>query len=359
MGEFDLIARYFTRPVKRAALGVGDDCALLAPTPGMQLAVSSDMLVEGPALPVDRRPRAPGPQGAGGEPQRPGPRAARSRWPSRSPWRCRRRTMPGWPASRAVCSRSRTNTNANSSAATPRAGRSTSASRCSAKYPGAPRCCVRVRRLVTTSGSAARWATHGWRWRRFAARCRCRHPSLNWRAFAWKCPRHAWHSGLALRGIATAAIDVSDGLLGDLGHILSASQVGARIDADAAVDLIAVRRLPAQAASRGLTSDQLRTCALSGGDDYELAFTAPASAREAVEAGRPRQPHARRAPGHRRADEGVAHRGRQRRGAGPALRQLRSLRLIGRAARQKSRPQSKCAKHARIRPPVARAPPFS
>ena len=47
MGEFDLIARYFTRPVRRAALGVGDDCALLAPAPGMQLAVSSDMLVQG------------------------------------------------------------------------------------------------------------------------------------------------------------------------------------------------------------------------------------------------------------------------------------------------------------------------
>src|SRR3984885_2625427 len=46
-GEFDLIARYFTRPVKRSPLGVGDDCALLAPAPGMQLAVSSDMLVEG------------------------------------------------------------------------------------------------------------------------------------------------------------------------------------------------------------------------------------------------------------------------------------------------------------------------
>ena len=49
MGEFDLIARYFTRPVRRAALGVGDDCALLAPAPGMQLAVSSDMLVQGRA----------------------------------------------------------------------------------------------------------------------------------------------------------------------------------------------------------------------------------------------------------------------------------------------------------------------
>src|SRR6478735_5508341 len=47
MGEFDLIAHYFTRPAARAALGVGDDCALLQPAPGTQLAISSDMLVEG------------------------------------------------------------------------------------------------------------------------------------------------------------------------------------------------------------------------------------------------------------------------------------------------------------------------
>ena len=47
LGEFDLIQKYFTRAVQRAALGVGDDCALFMPAPGMQLAVSSDMLVEG------------------------------------------------------------------------------------------------------------------------------------------------------------------------------------------------------------------------------------------------------------------------------------------------------------------------
>ena len=50
MTEFDLIARYFTRSPKhasRSVLGVGDDCALINPTPGMQLAISSDMLVEG------------------------------------------------------------------------------------------------------------------------------------------------------------------------------------------------------------------------------------------------------------------------------------------------------------------------
>src|SRR4051812_39496630 len=50
LSEFDLIARYFTRPPRpgsRTALGVGDDCALMTPAAGMQLAISSDMLVEG------------------------------------------------------------------------------------------------------------------------------------------------------------------------------------------------------------------------------------------------------------------------------------------------------------------------
>jgi thiamine-monophosphate kinase len=66
--------------------------------------------------------------------------------------------------------------------------------------------------------------------------------------------------GLALRGIASAAIDVSDGLLADLGHILERSAVGARLR---------VADLPAA----GLVRD----CWLSGGDDYELVFTAPAA----------------------------------------------------------------------------------
>ena len=57
MGEFDLIRRYFQRPARRSPLGVGDDCALLAPAPGMQLAVSSDMLVEGRHFFADVKPQ--------------------------------------------------------------------------------------------------------------------------------------------------------------------------------------------------------------------------------------------------------------------------------------------------------------
>ena len=73
--------------------------------------------------------------------------------------------------------------------------------------------------------------------------------------------------GLALRGIASAAIDVSDGLVQDLGHILERSRVGARLDVD---------RLPlSPALIASLNRDAAIVTALAGGDDYELCFTVP------------------------------------------------------------------------------------
>jgi thiamine-monophosphate kinase len=80
--------------------------------------------------------------------------------------------------------------------------------------------------------------------------------------------------GAALRGIANAAIDVSDGLLADLGHVLRRSGVGAEIDAAAATRLLA---------AQGLDEHRAQDLVFAGGDDYELAFTAPASQRGAVE----------------------------------------------------------------------------
>jgi thiamine-monophosphate kinase len=79
--------------------------------------------------------------------------------------------------------------------------------------------------------------------------------------------------GMALRGIAHAAIDVSDGLLGDLGHLLSRSQLGAEIDAAS---------LPAGSALSQQPADQQTDYMLNGGDDYELCFTAPPEQRDAV-----------------------------------------------------------------------------
>ncbi len=83
--------------------------------------------------------------------------------------------------------------------------------------------------------------------------------------------------GLALRGVATSAIDLSDGLAGDIGHILRASGVGAALDNEA---------LAAMGRRIGATEDDGTEAAtqhvLTGGDDYELLFTAPVQARERV-----------------------------------------------------------------------------
>ncbi|MCY1311534.1 Thiamine-monophosphate kinase [compost metagenome] len=83
-------------------------------------------------------------------------------------------------------------------------------------------------------------------------------------------------AGRALRGIATACVDVSDGLLADLGHISSRSDVGAQVDIDA---------LPASDALMATFDEATRVpLQASGGDDYELCFTAPTDARAGVDA---------------------------------------------------------------------------
>ncbi|QKM46036.1 Thiamine-monophosphate kinase [Burkholderia glumae] len=91
------------------------------------------------------------------------------------------------------------------------------------------------------------------------------------RALEWPEPRVAL--GLALAGIAHAALDVSDGLAGDLRHILERSRVSADIEVDA---------VPRSAALATLAPELQRLCTLAGGDDYELCFTAPAAAHAAV-----------------------------------------------------------------------------
>ena len=82
-------------------------------------------------------------------------------------------------------------------------------------------------------------------------------------------------AGLALRGRASACIDVSDGVLADLGHVLRASSVGARVE---------LARLPTSEALRRGFPDSARRLGLQlgGGDDYELCFTAPPAQREAI-----------------------------------------------------------------------------
>jgi thiamine-monophosphate kinase len=89
------------------------------------------------------------------------------------------------------------------------------------------------------------------------------------------CPEPRVAVGMAVRGLASAAIDLSDGLLSDLGHIVQASGVGAELD---------IAQLPLSEAMRECVVEKHRaTLALSGGDDYELCITVPPDHCRAVE----------------------------------------------------------------------------
>jgi thiamine-monophosphate kinase len=277
MGEFDLISRYFERPARRQPLGIGDDCALLQPAAGQQLAVSTDLLVEGrhflstvdparlghKALAVNLSDLA----ACGAEPiaftlalALP---AADAQWLE--------------PFARGLLAL------ADAHGCELVGGDTTRGPLCigitvfGQVPPGRAllRSGAQVGDDLWASGTLgdARLALEVFRGTRQlpapvfeAARARMEQPT----------PRVAL--GLALRGIATAAIDVSDGFLGDVAHLLRRSGVGAEVDAGLAVGLL-VARAPA-----GLTDDEALEFVLAGGDDYELAFTAPAGARAAVEA---------------------------------------------------------------------------
>jgi thiamine-monophosphate kinase len=277
MGEFDLIDRYFKRPARRSPLGVGDDCALLAPKPGMQLAVSTDMLVEGrhflstvdpfklghKALAVNLSDLAacgaaplaftlalalPEANEAWLAPFARGLLALADEFDcelvggdtTRGPLNICITVFGEVPAGGALLR----------SAA--RAGDDIYVS----GTLGDARLALEVFRGGLSVPAAAFEL----------ARARMEQPT----------PRVAL--GQALRGIATAAIDVSDGLLGDLGHVLQQSRVGARIEVDAAFGLLATSNVA------GLQAERQLEFVMAGGDDYELAFTAPPAQRGAIEA---------------------------------------------------------------------------
>lgn len=90
--------------------------------------------------------------------------------------------------------------------------------------------------------------------------------------------RPSWRRGAALAGVANAAVDVSDGLLADLGHILAASDVGARIDLDALPLSMALANWV------GGDIDARRRLQATGGDDYELCLTLPPACFEQAQA---------------------------------------------------------------------------
>ena len=280
MGEFDLIARYFTRPVRHATLGVGDDCALLAPRPGMQLAISSDMLVEGRHFFADVDPEALGHKALAvnlSDLAACGARPLAFTLALALP-----RVDEAWLAgfSKGLLAL------ADAHGCELVGGDTTQGplNICITVFGEVPAGQALLRSGARAGDDIYVSGTLGDA--RLALEALLGHIHLPGELLAQArqrlerpTPRVAL--GLALRGIASSAMDVSDGLLGDLGHILRASGVGADIDTDETSKLIAARALFTSATAR-FDMELLRQCTLAGGDDYELAFTAPPALREAV-----------------------------------------------------------------------------
>lgn len=277
MGEFDLIRTFFTRPVRRAALGVGDDCALLAPTPGMQLAISSDMLVEGRHFFADVDPRLLGHKALAvnlSDLAACGARPLAFTLALSLP-----RADTAWVGAFAQGLLAL----ADAHQCELIGGDTTQGplNICITVFGEVPpgqallRSGAQAGDDIYVSGTLgdARLALEALQGRLqlpaqvlAATRLRLEAPS----------PRVAL--GQALRGIASSALDLSDGLLGDLGHILRQSGVGACIDTRLTSPLLA--------ASTHLPLDQalVHKCTLAGGDDYELCFTAAPALRAQVAA---------------------------------------------------------------------------
>ena len=265
LGEFDLIAAYFTRPVRRAALGVGDDCALLAPAPGLQLATSSDMLVEGrhflstvPPAHLGHKALAVNLSDLAACGARPLGFTLALALP-----RVDEPFLAGF--SRGLLALADLHDCELVGGDTTQGPLTLCITVFGEVPPGAAllRSGARAGDDLYVSGTVgdARLALEAFRGTLGLAG-----DAFDRVRRAMELPTPRVSLGLALRGVATSAIDVSDGLLGDLGHVLRRSAVGATVQADA---------LPCSADLAAQPPALRRLCGLAGGDDYELLFTAP------------------------------------------------------------------------------------
>jgi len=280
VNEFELIERFFTRPPRAGSvhLSVGDDAALLAPSPGCEIAVSVDMLVAGRHFYADTNPEKLGHKALAVNLSDMAAMGAVPRWAllagalpdgdaewlaafargfygladahgvdlvggdtTRGPLNLCITIMGEVPAGHALL---------RSGA---RAGNDVYVS---GLLGDAALALAAMKGRVTLEADALD-----------AARTKLETPT----------PRV--DLGQALRGVATAALDVSDGLVGDLSHILDRSGVGAT------VNLAAIPRSPALSRLAGGDDRRIALeCLLAGGDDYELCFTAPPGGAERIAA---------------------------------------------------------------------------
>ena len=265
MSEFDLIKKYFTRSTPSAELGVGDDAALLRVSDGKELAVSTDMLVSGTHFLPDTDPFQLGHKTLAVNLSDLAAMGAVPRWATLSlslpavdgEWL--KRFSEGFFAL------------ADDNGVELVGGDTTRGplNLCVTIMGEVPhgkalrRDGAKVGDDIWVSGKLGQAALglanlQG----KFKFYGEVRDECLK----ALHQPQPRVSLGLALRGIANSAIDISDGLLADLGHILERSNVGAEIE---------IEELPI--VDNGVEKEVAQRCALSGGDDYELCFTAPES----------------------------------------------------------------------------------
>lgn len=275
LSEFELIQRYFARHSvadERLALGVGDDCALLQPTPGMQLAVSSDMLVSGRHFFPDADPFWLGHKclavnlsdlaAMGAQPL--GFTLAFSLPEANPDWLEQFAAGLLQLADQHHCRLIGGDTT--------KGPLNICITILGEQPPGSA-----LRRDAAQAGDDI-WISGTLGDARLALGAYWKEVPLNsadhlQAALRMHRPTPRVALGMTLRGIAHAALDISDGLAGDLGHILKRSSVGATLELD---------RLPAGPVLQRQALSLRRQFTLNGGDDYELCFTAPPHHRDEV-----------------------------------------------------------------------------
>jgi thiamine-monophosphate kinase len=275
MNEFELIQRYFTErqsPQTHIPLGIGDDCALMSASPGMQLAISSDMLVEGRHFFADADPRMLGHKSLAVNLSDLAAMGAQPRaftlalaLPEAKPDWLREFSQGLFDlADQHRCQLIGGDTT-----------------------KGPLTICITVFGEIPTGLALRRdaakvgddiWVSGTLGDARLALASYLKQHTLSdeklqQAALRMHMPTPRIELGLALVGIAHAAIDLSDGLIGDLGHILERSNLGATLWCDA---------LPFGAILASQSESVRREFALAGGDDYELCFTADLNQRNAV-----------------------------------------------------------------------------
>ena len=265
-GEFELIARHFSPPTRHTVLAGGDDAALISPAAGVELAISTDMLVAGRHFLADADPECLGHKSLAVNLSDMAAMGATPRWATLS------LALPSadetWIAAfmRGFLALALEH-DVNLVGGDTTAGPLNLCVQIMGEVPAGQalrRSGARVGDLVWVSGVLGEaaiglrhlrgaWTLHG------SARERCLQ--------RLERPQPRVRLGLALRGVAHAAIDVSDGLVADLGHVAQRSGVRA---------VLRYEQLPRPAIAGDAAA--LRECVLAGGDDYELCFTAPPAA---------------------------------------------------------------------------------